>query len=155
MGAACCFGCAEVACMLARQQQSCTFCVVMLKIRRLGMRFFLSVIILSAAALAQQPGELQDAKPSQSAQQQAQPAPVAPPGMVVIPAGTEIPLKLAQAITTKNAKVGDPVYAETAFPFTINDRVVIPAGTYVQGRISDVRRPGRVKGRAELLMHFT
>jgi len=118
------------------------------------MRVFLIAIILSAAAVAQQPGELQDAKPAQPAQQQAQSEPV-PPGMVVIPAGTEIPLKLAQAITTRNAKVGDPVYAETAFPFTINDRVVIPAGTYVQGRISDVRRPGRVKGRAELLMHFT
>lgn len=118
------------------------------------MRAFLSVIILSAAALAQQPGELQDAKPAPPPQSQAQTEPV-PAGMIAIPAGTEIPLKLAQAITTKNAKVGDPVYAETAFPFTINDRVVIPAGTYVQGRISEVRRPGRVKGRAELLMHFT
>lgn len=119
------------------------------------MRIFVSVMILSAVALAQQPGEQQDAKPAGPAQPQVQLEAPVPPGMIAIPAGTEIPLKLAQAITTKNAKVGDPVYAETAFPFTINDRVVIPAGTYVQGRISDVRRPGRVKGRAELLMHFT
>ncbi len=119
------------------------------------MRALLTVIILAAAAVAQQPGELQDNKPAQPAQQQATADPAVPPGMLVIPAGTEIPLTLAQAITTKNAKVGDPVYAQTAFPFTINDRVVIPAGTYVQGRISEVRRPGRVKGRAELLMHFT
>ena len=118
------------------------------------MRAFVSVIILSAAVFAQQPGESQDAKPAQPVQEQAQPEAV-PAGMIVIPAGTEIPLRLSQAITTRNAKVGDPVYAETAFPFTINDRVVIPAGTYVQGRISDVRRPGRVKGRAEMLMHFT
>lgn len=120
------------------------------------MRALLTLLVFSAAALAQQPGELQD-KPAQNApstQQQSSTESV-PPGMVMIPAGTEIPLKLAQAITTKNAKVGDPVYAETAFPFTINDRVVIPAGTYIQGRISEVRRPGRVKGRAELLMHFT
>jgi hypothetical protein len=118
------------------------------------MRSILVIIILSAAAVAQQPGELPDAKPAQPVQQAAV-EPSVPPGMVVIPAGTEIPLKLAQAITTKNAKIGDPVYAETAFPFTVNDKVVIPAGTYVQGRISEVRRPGRVKGRAELLMHFT
>lgn len=116
------------------------------------MRSLIAIFVLSASALAQQPGELPDAKPAPAAQQ-AEAA--VPAGMVVIPAGTEIPLKLAQAITTKNAKVGDPVYAETAFPFTMNDKVVIPAGTYVQGRISDVRRPGRVKGRAELLMHFT
>lgn len=117
------------------------------------MRAFVSVLILSVAAVAQQPGELQDARPAQTQPQQAQAS--VPPGMIVIPAGTEIPLRLSQAITTRNAKVGDPVYAETAFPFTINDRVVIPAGTYVQGKISEVRRPGRVKGRAELLMHFT
>lgn len=120
------------------------------------MRAFLAILVLSAAALAQQPGELQDrrAQPVQSSPQQ-ESADSVPSGMVVIPAGTEIPLTLAQAITTKNAKVGDPVYAQTAFPFTMNDHVVIPAGTYVQGRISEVRRPGRVKGRAELLMHFT
>lgn len=81
---------------------------------------------------------------------------VAPtPGKIVLPPGTQIPLALKQAISTKNAKPGDAVYAETNFPITLNDRVVIPAGTYVQGRISEVRRAGRVKGRAELLMHFT
>jgi type IV secretion system protein VirB10 len=37
----------------------------------------------------------------------------------------------------------------------VNDRIIIPAGTYVQGKIARVKRPGRVKGRAELLMHFT
>jgi len=37
----------------------------------------------------------------------------------------------------------------------LENRIVIPAGTYVQGKISHIRRPGRVKGRAEVLMHFT
>jgi hypothetical protein len=89
---------------------------------------------------------------------------VTPPGAKVqevdaktmtIPAGTKVPLALKQAISTKSAKEGDPVYAETTFPFVVDNRIIIPAGTYVQGRISHVRRPGRVKGRAELLMHFT
>ena len=43
----------------------------------------------------------------------------------------------------------------TTFPVVINDRIVIPAGTYVQGRISSVKRGGHVKGRAEVLMHFS
>lgn len=77
------------------------------------------------------------------------------PGRIVIPSGTQIPLVLKQAISTKNAKAGDPVYAETNFPITLNDRIVIPAGTYVQGRIAEVKRAGRVKGKAEILMHFT
>lgn len=72
-----------------------------------------------------------------------------------IPAGTRVPLSLKQAISTKNAKEGDPVYAETTFPFVLNDRIVIPPGTYVQGRIQHVQRGGRVKGRAEVLVHFT
>ena len=74
---------------------------------------------------------------------------------LTIPAGTRVPLSLKQAISTKTAKEGDSVYAETTFPFVLNDRIVIPPGTYVQGKISNVKRGGRVKGRAEILIHFT
>lgn len=77
------------------------------------------------------------------------------PETLTIPAGTRVPLSLKQAISTKTAKEGDPVYAETAFPFVLNDRIVIPSGTYVQGKISHLKRGGRVKGRAEILIHFT
>lgn len=108
------------------------------------MRWFVSLVLLSVVAIAQQPVEPAAAVPAETAL-----------GTITVPAGTEIPLRLAQGISTKNAKPGDPVYAETAFPITLNDRIVIPAGTYVQGRISEVKRPGRVKGRAEFLMHFT
>jgi type IV secretion system protein VirB10 len=81
------------------------------------------------------------------------PPPAPPP--ITVPAGTKIPLTLKQGVTSKNARPGDPVYAETAFPITQNDRVVIPAGTFVQGEVRRVLRPGRVKGRAELQMSFT
>lgn len=105
----------------------------------------------------------QAAEPAQSPAAPAQevngnataPAPQADPGAVLIPAGSRIPLLLKQAISTKNAREGDAVYAQTAFPFVINERVVVPAGTYVQGKITHVQRAGRVKGRAEILMHFT
>src|SRR6202011_5630303 len=72
-----------------------------------------------------------------------------------IPSGTKVPLALKQSISTKNARDGDAVYAVTTFPVVINDHIVIPAGTYVQGRISSVKRGGRIKGRAEVLMHFS
>jgi hypothetical protein len=74
---------------------------------------------------------------------------------ITVPVGTKIPLTLKQGITSKNAKPGDPVYAQTAFPITQNNQIVIPAGTYVQGEVRRVVRPGRVKGRAELQMSFT
>jgi len=77
------------------------------------------------------------------------------PNLAIIPAGSKVPLTLTQAISTKNAREGDAVYAQTAFPFVSNDRILVPAGTYIQGRISHVERAGRVKGRAEILIHFT
>lgn len=74
---------------------------------------------------------------------------------IVIPAGTRVPVALKHSLSTKSAHEGDPVYAETTFPVALNDHMLIPAGTYVQGTISRVQRAGRIKGRAEVLMHFT
>jgi type IV secretion system protein VirB10 len=76
-------------------------------------------------------------------------------GQLVIPAGTEVPVALKHAISTKSAREGDPVYAQTTFPIVLNQRILVPAGTYVQGRITRTQRAGRVKGRAEVLIHFT
>jgi len=82
-------------------------------------------------------------------------SPQAAPAQLTIPAGTKVPLTLRHAISTRGSREGDAVYAETTFPLVINDRVLIPAGTYVQGRISHIQRGGKVSGRAEVLMHFT
>jgi len=77
------------------------------------------------------------------------------PNAAVIPAGTKLPLLLKQAISTKNAREGDAVYAETAFPFVMNDRILVPAGTYIQGKIMHTEHAGRSVKRAEILIHFT
>jgi type IV secretion system protein VirB10 len=117
------------------------------------MRRLASLILVLplATAFAQQQTSETDLRPSTPV-----PASItSSDGRITVPSGTQIPLVLKQAISTKNAKPGDAVYAETSFPITLNDKVVIPAGTYVQGRIAEVKRAGRVKGRAELLMHFT
>jgi hypothetical protein len=82
-------------------------------------------------------------------------APAAAAETLTIPAGTKVPVALKHAISTKGTRTGDAVYAETTFPVVANNRVLIPAGTYVQGRISEIQRGGRVKGRAQVLMHFT
>jgi hypothetical protein len=86
---------------------------------------------------------------------EARPAKTPDRNAALIPAGARIPLLLKQAISTKNAREGDAVYAETAFPFVVNEHILVPAGTYIQGKISHVERAGRMKGRAEILMHFT
>ena len=83
------------------------------------------------------------------------PPPATSASKVFIPVGTKVPLALKHAISTKGSHEGDAVYAETTFPVVVNGKVLVPAGTFVQGRISHVQRAGRVKGRAEVLMHFT
>ena len=106
-----------------------------------------------AAAAAPSPAPAASATPAATVAPS--PAPAADPNVITIPAGTKIPLSLAQAISTKNAREGDAVYATTAFPFVMDNRVVVPAGAYIQGTISHVERAGHGKGRSELLMHFT
>ncbi len=72
-----------------------------------------------------------------------------------VPAGTKVLLQLRSSINTRSAKPGDGVYLASTFPVTNGSRVLIPAGVYVQGVVDKVVRPGRIKGRAELNMHFT
>jgi outer membrane lipoprotein SlyB len=96
---------------------------------------------------------LQDATPASVPP--AAPASQPDPNAAVIPAGTKIPLSLKQAISTKNAHEGDAIYAETVFPFVLNERVLVPSGTYIQGKISHTEHAGRMKQRAEILVHFT
>src|SRR5271156_2720953 len=122
------------------------------------MRGLLTVLLISGIALGQA-AEVQkpDSAPASSAAVAPGPATAAASELkvITIPAGTKIPLSLAQAISTKNAREGDAVYATTAFPFVMDNHVVVPAGSYVQGTIANVERAGHGHGRAEILMHFT
>lgn len=74
---------------------------------------------------------------------------------IMVPSGTHIPLVLHNAISTKSARPGDPVYFETLYPIMIDGQVVIPAGSYVSGEVTESKRPGRVKGRGELAIKMT
>src|ERR1700690_4463295 len=115
----------------------------------------IALLLLSGIAAAQTAAAPAPDAASATSAPAASAAPTDAPPVLTIPAGTRIPINLKQAISTKTAREGDPVYAETAFPFVVNDRVVIPVGTYIQGKITRVQRGGHVKGRAELLIHFT
>jgi hypothetical protein len=72
-----------------------------------------------------------------------------------VPAGTKVLLQLRSSINTKSARPGDGVYLASAFPVVVGSRVMIPSGVYVQGVVDRVQRAGRVKGKAQLDMHFT
>ena len=91
--------------------------------------------------------------------QSAQPAPPqnitsGEEGKIVVPADTRIPLELLNAIGTRTAYVGQEVYFESIYPVTVKNRIIIPPGTYVKGRITQVVRPGHVKGKGVLGLRF-
>jgi Bacterial conjugation TrbI-like protein len=74
---------------------------------------------------------------------------------IEVPKGTHIPLVLHNGISTRTAHTGDPVYFQTMFPVVVNERIVIPSGTYVSGEVTESKRPGRVKGRGEIMVRLT
>ncbi len=77
------------------------------------------------------------------------------PKTYVVPAGTRVLLELRSAIDTRSAKPGDGVYLSSTFPVVMGNRVMIPAGVYVQGVVDRVARAGRFHGKAQLDMHFS
>ena len=68
--------------------------------------------------------------------------------------GTKVPLSLINSISTKHSAEGDRVYLETVFPVLVNGRIVVPVGSYVAGTVTQLKKPGRVKGRGELYVRF-
>jgi len=105
----------------------------------MSLRYSFATFLLAAGViLAEEP----QAKPAE------------PAAVYVIAPGTRIPLGLINSISTKNAAEGDRVYLETVFPIMNNGRIVIPPGSWVAGTVTEVKRPGRVKGRGELYLRF-
>jgi len=77
------------------------------------------------------------------------------PDQIVVPAGTHLPLVLHNGISTRDAQPGTQVYLETTFPVVVNDRIVIPVGSYAQGEITEAKRPVKGKGGAEVRIRLT
>lgn len=76
------------------------------------------------------------------------------PRSYTIRAGTPVLLRVTHTLSSKKAGKGDRFYFETAVPLAAEHTVVVPAGSQVAGRVLDSVRPGRAKGRAELLLQF-
>jgi hypothetical protein len=83
--------------------------------------------------------------------------PAAPPAQkepLVVPAGTRIPLTLANPIRIKTARPGDAVRAAAAFPVTVGTQEMIPPGTFVEGSLERVIKKD-ASGQPALQVHFT
>lgn len=81
------------------------------------------------------------------------PAP-APRPAVILPEGTALSLVFETAVSSATAKAGDLVVAKLASDVTDGERVVVPAGGEVRGKVLAAAGSGRVKGRAHLAVAF-
>ena len=91
---------------------------------------------------------------AQNAAETNSPPPPPPPANVTVPAETQIPLALENAISSKTAFPGQSIYCRTIYPITVENRIVIPVGSYVKGEVTQVVKPGRIKGKAKLGVRF-
>jgi len=72
------------------------------------------------------------------------------PSAEVVPAGTHLLMQLVSPLNTVSATDGSAVYLEVTMPVIADNHIVIPVHTHVTGTVVKGRRPGRVKGRAQL-----
>ena len=119
---------------------------------RLFTASLLVVLSSGTPAFAQAPVGPQTDPPTPAARPAPAPAQRAPGNgqTITVPAGTRLGVTLENGISTNSAKPGDSVYFRSSFRVTINNKVVIPVGSYLRGEVTDSKRPGHVKGKGEL-----
>lgn len=76
------------------------------------------------------------------------------PEPLILPEGTELPLVFESSASSATSKRGDLVVAKLASDVRAGEKVVLPEGTEVRGRVSAAVPSGRVKGLARLAIDF-
>ncbi|HXG86123.1 MAG TPA: hypothetical protein VNI84_19035 [Pyrinomonadaceae bacterium] len=67
--------------------------------------------------------------------------------VLILPNDTELVIELVDDINTRRNRVGDKFQARIVSPSEVN-------GAIIEGRITKIQRPGRIKRRAEMLLSF-
>jgi hypothetical protein len=79
---------------------------------------------------------------------------LAPPALLVLPAGTVILIEATEVLSSGRQQPGDNFSAQLHHPLVVDGWVVARSGQTVVGRIADAKRAGRVKGTAKLLLEL-
>lgn len=73
----------------------------------------------------------------------------------IIPGGTRIIVRILDPLSTEMNNQGDKFMAELTEDFELSEDLVIREGTKVYGTLSHLKRAGRIRGRAEMELHFS
>jgi hypothetical protein len=110
----------------------------------------IAILLIASVCSAQTP------MPAASGGANSAPQTLIPPsGSVTVAQGTSIPMTLVSSIKSKSTKPGDAVRAVVAFPVTVGTQLAIPAGTYVEGVVNDVKVRAPHTHMASVEIHFT
>jgi hypothetical protein len=71
-----------------------------------------------------------------------------------IPAGTHARVMLMRTLYASQTHVQAPVEARLVEPIRINDQVVVPAGTLIEGQVTSVKGPRRLYRPANMRLRF-
>jgi len=117
------------------------------------------IVIVFAAPLAAQPQNAAPTPPAPAQLQNAGATSTSPgkPGFssLVVPKEVTIPVELRNSINSRTAYAGQAIYCDTIYPITVNDRIVIPVGSWVKGEVTQVVRPGRgLSKKAQIGLRF-
>jgi len=77
------------------------------------------------------------------------------PEQITVPYGTVLAVRLTETLSSGLNQPGDTFPASLVSPIVVGDRVVIPAGAGVKGRIVDARNARRFSGRSTLVIEVT
>ena len=118
------------------------------------MRYLDAIPVLLAAALL---AGCQASSDSASANEAKRPGgilSVLRPSPVTIPEGTTFHLVLESSMSSATSRAGDSVVARLAENVKVGEKVVVPSGSEVRGRVTAAVPSGRVKTRARLAFDF-
>ena len=72
----------------------------------------------------------------------------------VVPRKTEIFVQLKRSLNTKTARTGDRFHSQVEVPVTVEDKIIIPKGSFIIGHVDVSKTGGRVKGKPEMKLLF-
>ena len=105
------------------------------------------------------PAKSSTATKTASAPVQRETAPTPPPTPtyreVTVPAGTSIPVRITEGLSSKTAEAGQSFNGTVARDVTAGGLVVIPSGSAVSGRVVDAKDAGHFKGSSALSIELT
>jgi hypothetical protein len=83
------------------------------------------------------------------------PPPPPPPREVTVTAGTLIPVRTVEGLSSERNQAGDGFTATLDAPLVVNGLVIAERGAHLEGKVVQADRAGRVKGVSDLSIELT